>query len=227
MKILITGSRGFIGRNLIERLKDEHCIVEFVRGNTLDELKESVRNSDFIYHLAGCNRTNNEKDFEDVNVGLTRVIVEELEEMNKKSPIVFPSSIQAIIDNPYGRSKKAAEDLLIDYKNRTGAIVYLYRLTHVFGRWAPPNYNSVVATWMYNAMNGKCLSVWDENRVIELLHIDDVVKEFYKLLSGEIKIRETFLEVKPTFKINLLLLAKIIELLCITYADNQRGWKNE
>lgn len=226
MKILITGSRGFIGRNLIERLKDEHCIVEFVRGNTLDELKESVRNSDFIYHLAGCNRTNNEKDYEDVNVGLTRIVIETLEEMNKKPPIVFPSSIQAILDNPYGRSKKAAEELLIDYKNRTGAVVYLYRLTHVFGRWALPNYNSVVATWIYNAINGKPLSVWDENRVIELLYVEDVVKEFYKLLSAEIK-DEEILEVKPTFKINLLLLAKIIELICFTYASNQREWKNE
>lgn len=218
-KVLVSGSRGFIGRNLVEKLKEEeHQIFTFNREDSVEDLKDSLKKSDFIYHLAGVNRPNNDKEFEVVNVGLTRIIVDILCELDKFPTIVFSSSMQANFDNPYGRSKKDAEDILIDYKNKTGAEVYIYRLPNVFGKWAKPNYNSVVATFMYNISHGKEIRISDEKKVIELVYVEDVVEEFVSILNG-VKPDDVLASVKPTFKITLGKLAEVIKMF-------KRGFKD-
>ncbi len=212
--VLVTGSNGFIGRNLIQNLsrkKAEYKIITFGRDNSLKDLKSSLAQADFVYHLAAVNRTNNEKDFERVNVGLTKQIVDILIDMNRKVNIVMTSSVQALEDNPYGKSKKAAEDILKDYSNKIKASVYIYRLPNVFGKWGRPNYNSVVSTFCYNITHEKDIWISDENKEIELVYIDDVVREFTRLLEVQDVGKTEFFEVKPTFKITLGELAKIIK----------------
>jgi UDP-2-acetamido-2,6-beta-L-arabino-hexul-4-ose reductase len=211
-RVLVTGSRGFIGKNLIEQLeKSNHQIFTFNRGDSVENLKDYLEESEFIYHLAAVNRPNNDEEFEIVNVGLTKTIVDILYELNNCPTIVFSSSIQAVFDNLYGRSKKAAEDILINYKNRTGAKVYIYRLPNVFGKWAKPNYNSVVATFMYNIVNGKEIWISDEHKILELVYIDDVIKSFLDILNG-IKYDDVFLEIRPVYSITLGKLAEAISM---------------
>jgi len=204
MNILVTGWKGFIGQNLIKNLlrNKEIEILKFGREDTIKELRELIEEADFIYHLAAVNRPKNEEEFETVNVGLTKTIVEILLEMNKKIPIVISSSIQAVLDNPYGKSKKTAEEILAGYGEKTGADVYIYRLSNVFGKWERPNYNSVVATFCYNIACDKEILISDKTKKIELVYIDDVVKEFVQLLS-ERKEYAGYLQVTPIFRITL------------------------
>ncbi|MCL5033334.1 MAG: NAD-dependent epimerase/dehydratase family protein [Thermotogae bacterium] len=212
-QVLVTGSNGFIGRNLIQNLsrkKSEYKIITFGRDNSLEDLKSSLAQVDFVYHLAAINRTNDEKDFERVNVGLTKQIVDTLIDMNRKVDIVMTSSVQALADNPYGKSKKAAEGILKSYSEKMKASVYIYRLPNVFGKWGKPNYNSVVSTFCYNITHEKDIWISDENKEIELVHVDDVVKEFAHLLEIQSANKLIFSEVKPTFKITLGKLAQMI-----------------
>ncbi|MGC9219446.1 MAG: NAD-dependent epimerase/dehydratase family protein, partial [Athalassotoga sp.] len=204
--VLVTGSNGFIGRNLIQNLsrkKTEYKIITFGRNNSLEDLKSSLAQADFVYHLAAVNRTSDEKDFERINVGLTKQIVDILIDMDRKVSIVMTSSVQALEDNPYGKSKKAAEEILKDYSNKIKASVYIYRLPNVFGKWGKPNYNSVVSTFCYNITHEKDIWISDENKEIELVYIDDVVREFTRLLEVQDVGKTEFFEVKPTFKITL------------------------
>jgi UDP-2-acetamido-2,6-beta-L-arabino-hexul-4-ose reductase len=204
MKVLVTGAKGFIGQNLIKNLlrNKEIEILEFDRENTIEELRKQIEETDFIYHFAAVNRPKNEEEFETVNVGLTKEIVEILLEMNKRIPIVISSSIQAALNNPYGKSKKAAEEILIGYRGKTGADVYIYRLSNVFGKWAIPNYNSAVATFCYNIAHDKEILISDKMKKVELVYIDDVVKDFVQLLS-ERKEYTGYLQVIPIFSISL------------------------
>ncbi|MCL5033335.1 MAG: NAD-dependent epimerase/dehydratase family protein [Thermotogae bacterium] len=147
---------------------------------------------------------------ERVNVGLTKQIVDTLIDMNRKVDIVMTSSVQALADNPYGKSKKAAEGILKSYSEKMKASVYIYRLPNVFGKWGKPNYNSVVSTFCYNITHEKDIWISDENKEIELVHVDDVVKEFAHLLEIQSANKLIFSEVKPTFKITLGKLAQMI-----------------
>ncbi len=212
MKVLVTGWKGFIGQNLIKNLSrnKEIEILKFGKEDTIEDLRKLIEEADFVYHLAAVNRPENEEDFKIVNVGLTKIIVEMLLEMNKKIPIVISSSIQAALDNPYGKSKKAAEEILIGYREKTGANVYIYRLSNVFGKWERPNYNSVVATFCYNIAHDKEVLISDKMKEVELVYIDDVVKEFVQLLS-ERKEYTGYLQVMPIFRITLEELAAKIE----------------
>ena len=204
MKVLVTGSKGFIGQNLIKNLlRDKEIeILEFDKENTIEELRNQIEETDFIYHFAAVNRPKNEEEFKIVNVELTKTIVEILLEMNKKIPIVISSSIQIALDNPYGNSKKAAEEILIGYREKTGADVYIYRLSNVFGKWSKPNYNSAVATFCYNIAHDKEVWISDKAKNIELIYIDDVVDEFVHLLSVR-KEYTGYLQVMPKFSITL------------------------
>ncbi len=151
MKVVVTGSAGFIGSNLCVALKRAgHRVLTFERENTDEELRELLKVADFVYHLAGVNRPESEEEFQTVNVGLTAKICEHLLALGRATPIVFASSVQAMQNNPYGRSKCQAENVLDDYVRQGGGHVRMYRLTNVFGKWCRPNYNSVVATLCYN-----------------------------------------------------------------------------
>jgi UDP-2-acetamido-2,6-beta-L-arabino-hexul-4-ose reductase len=214
--ILITGAEGFIGKNLAEALtrKEDLEIMKFDVQDDIHDLESFLKRADLIFHLAGINRPEKVEDFETGNVGLTDKIVILLEKLEKPTPIVFSSSIQAALDNPYGRSKKGAEDVLRVYSKKNNAKTYIFRLPNVFGKWSRPNYNSVVATFCYNISRNLDIHISDENKELELVYIDDVIREFLALLScnGE-DIQKIYYEVDRVFRLTLGELAeKIYEL---------------
>ncbi len=203
--VLVTGSNGFIGKNLIEALnrKEDVCVKCFDREDTTDTLVGLIKDADFIYHIAGANRPK--------NVDLTQKIVDILATYNKKAPIVYTSSIQAGKDNPYGKSKKRGEDILIKYSVENNVPIYIYRLLNVFGKWAKPNYNSVVATFCYNIARNIEIEISDPKTELELIYIDDLVEEFLKAIEREGKYSENyFFKIDTTFKITLKRLAEVI-----------------
>lgn len=186
MNILVTGANGFIGKNLVATLKRlENCeIILIDRENSKDELKEGLLKADFIFHLAGINRPKSEDEFFEGNSGLTGEIVEFLKENNKSTPIVITSSIQADLDNAYGKSKKLSEQALLEYKNETNAKVFIFRLPNVFGKWCRPNYNSAIATFCHNIARGEEVWISDPSREMTLVYIDDVVNSLVNSMIG-------------------------------------------
>jgi UDP-2-acetamido-2,6-beta-L-arabino-hexul-4-ose reductase len=195
VKVLVTGSKGFIGRNLVEHLKalgDSHVteVMEYTRETPESLLDEYCRECDFVFHLAGVNRTDDPAEFTTVNVGLTTRLLDALRR-GSQAPVLLASSIQAGLDhpdNPYGRSKLMAEVATIEYSLDTGASVFPYRLPGVFGKWARPNYNSVVATFCYNIARDLPITVNDPSAWLSLVYIDDVVREFIDVMfKGELR----------------------------------------
>jgi len=211
--ILVTGSSGFIGKNLIEGLNKLKGIEikKFDIDDNISTLKNHLEEADLIFHLAGVNRPEKVEEFEIGNVNLTQTLVDILEKLEKNTPIVFTSSIQATKNNSYGISKKKAEKILYNYSKRNRATIYIYRLPNVFGKWCKPNYNSVVATFCYNISHGLNISISDESKKIELVYIDDVIDEFIQLVSREQEDYEKrYYRIKRTFKMTLKELAKKI-----------------
>lgn len=212
MKILVTGAKGFIGKNLITELKNRKYtdIFEYDIDSTYEELDKFTRESEFVYHLAGVNRSKDKKDFLEGNFGFTSMLLDNLKKYNNKSPVVLASSIQAELDNPYGMSKKAGEDLLFDYCKDTGAKVLIYRFPNVFGKWCKPNYNSAVATFSYNIANNLPITISDPNKIMNLVYIDDLVNELVNGLNGKENKKEDFCYVEPVYIVKL---GKIVDLL--------------
>lgn len=196
MKILVTGSNGFIGKNLVHTLKNIKngkdnsfpiCvseIYEYDRNNNLDDLRKYTKDCDFVVHLAGVNRPKDNKEFYDGNKGTIELLCEYLKENNNKCPVLVTSSVQVGKDNDYALSKKQGEEYIKDFSKKQGNVVYIYRLANVFGKWCRPNYNSVVATWCYNIANDLDIIVNDENAVIPFVYIDDVVNEIINCING-------------------------------------------
>ena len=204
--VLVTGSEGFIGKSLIVRLEelDNVTIKSFDKDDSIDTLKKYLKETDIIFHFAGVNRPKKVEEFEKVNTGLTKDIVNLLEEMDKKTPIVITSSIQAELDNPYGKSKKMAEDELTKYAKKNSVPVYIYRLPNVFGKWSRPNYNSVVSTFCYNISHNLDITISDPKRELELVYIDDIIDEFISLLSrGASDFNKYYYNIGRTFKVTL------------------------
>lgn len=193
MKILVTGAKGFIGRNLIEELKRQgHEILAYDIDSTEEQLDEYTETCEFVYHLAGVNRPENPEDFMSGNFGFTSVLLESLKKHENKAPIMLSSSIQAELDNPYGRSKKAGEELIFQYGRENDVTVYVYRFPNVFGKWCRPNYNSAVATFCHNISRNLPIQVNETNPTLTLVYIDDLVKELVRTLNGEVNISETY-----------------------------------
>ncbi|MGC9337358.1 MAG: NAD-dependent epimerase/dehydratase family protein [Candidatus Cloacimonadia bacterium] len=212
-KILITGSNGFVGKNLIEGLSRVPGleIKKFDVDHDLSLLKKYLGEVDCLFHFAGVNRPEHTNEFEAGNVVLTQKLTGLLAELRRNIPVVLTSSIQATLDNPYGKSKKKAEDVLIRYSKENDAKIYIYRLPNVFGKWCRPNYNSVVATFCYNISHGLDITISDVNNEIELVYIDDVVREFIGLVSnGSENKNQYYYKIDRTFKITLGELAKKI-----------------
>ncbi|MBE3128187.1 MAG: NAD-dependent epimerase/dehydratase family protein, partial [Actinobacteria bacterium] len=204
--VLVTGAKGFIGKNLIVRLQELNNIKikSFDKEEDIDTLKKFLGEADFIFHLAGVNRPENAEEFEKVNTGLTESVIDLLEKMNKKIPIVITSSIQAKLDTPYGKSKKIAEDELIKYAERNSVPIYIYRLPNVFGKWSRPNYNSVVSTFCYNISHNLDITISDPKRELELVYIDDVISEFISLLNRKNSdFHKYYYNIKRIFKVTL------------------------
>lgn len=177
MKILVTGSGGFVGKNLISILnaRDGFEVVKYSKRNSLKDLEDLIRTCDFIVHLAGVNRPVDASEFYESNFHLTNQICDLLEKNNLKTPILLSSSIQAERDNDYGKSKLQAEERVMQYAKDSNAKAYIYRFKNLYGKWSKPNYNSVVATWCYNIARDIEITVSDLSIELELCYIDDVI----------------------------------------------------
>ena len=188
--ILITGTNGFVGKNLQLHLSERKDVQVrcFTRANTVDELPALLNGADFVFHLAGVNRPQDPAAFVVGNAGLTQALCTALAQVatttGRKVPVVFASSIQAAQDNAYGQSKRAAEDALFALQHEYGVPVHVFRLPNVFGKWARPNYNSAVATFCHNTARGLPITVNDPAASLTLVYVDDVVQRFIHLLDG-------------------------------------------
>ncbi|MBP1573096.1 MAG: capsular polysaccharide biosynthesis protein CapF [Oscillospiraceae bacterium] len=201
MKILITGAKGFVGKNLTEALKNirdgkdkthPSLSIEEIYcydiDSTAEELETACANADFVFNLAGVNRPQNPEEFMQGNFEFASTLLETLKKHNNKCPVMVSSSIQATCigryDSDYGRSKKAGEELVFSYAQETGAKILVYRFPNLFGKWCRPNYNSAVATFCNNIANDLPITVNDRNVQLELLYIDDLVDEMMACLEG-------------------------------------------
>jgi UDP-2-acetamido-2,6-beta-L-arabino-hexul-4-ose reductase len=180
MRILVTGGRGFLGRNLVAHLHErKDCETRiFDREDSTEDLKNWLLEADVIFHLAGINRPQNPIDFETGNAELTEQVCQFLQKAGRSPKIVFSSSIQAESDNPYGTSKAKAENALWHFAAETEACVRIYRLKNLFGKWCRPNYNSVTATFCHNIATDLPIAVSDPAHEVELSYVDDVVEAF-------------------------------------------------
>ena len=187
MKVLVTGAKGFIGKNLITELKrlEDAVVYEFDVDTDITLLDEYCKECDFVFNLAGVNRPETIEEFMEGNFGFATTLVDTLKKYGNTCPIMNSSSIQAKLDNPYGKSKKAGEDMLFAYGKETGAKIYVYRFPNVFGKWCRPNYNSAVATFCNNIANDLPIQVNDRSTQMQLVYIDDVVEELLTALKGE------------------------------------------
>lgn len=224
MKILITGAKGFIGKNLVSQLRNigegkannyeisgkELTIFEYDVDSDIQELDSYCREADFVFHLAGVNRPKDSSEFMLGNYGFTSQLLNALKRHENRCPVMLSSSIQATLDNPYGESKRAGEQLMFDYAKETGAKVLVYRFPNVFGKWCRPNYNSVIATFCNNIANDLPIQINDASVKLNLVYIDDVVDELIAALCGDEHYEDKFGSVKPIYTITL---GEIVDLL--------------
>ena len=209
----MTGASGFVGRNLVAALerRADVTVLRFTREHTPDDLDAMLAEADLVFHLAGVNRPESEDEFERVNVGLTEEICARLRGLGRKPTLVLASSIQAERDNPYGRSKRRAEEVVSRFAEEMRAPAAIFRLRNVFGKWARPAYNSVVATFCHNAAHDLPLTISDPSREVRLVYVDDVVRAFLGLLDSPLEagVCERR-EVGPSYAITLGRLAETI-----------------
>ncbi len=200
MKVLITGSNGFIGKNLVSYLQELENIelITFTKGDKIETIEKQINELDFIFHLAGINRPQNNNEFYEGNYNLTKSLVDLITKNNLNIPFVYTSSIQAELDNDYGKSKKQAEDYIFENLKTP----YIFRLHNVFGKWCKPNYNSVIATFCYNISHNLEITVNDENKELELIYIDDICETFVELIKGNdiSEVKENIHYINPRYK---------------------------
>lgn len=201
MKVLVTGSNGFIGKNLVVRLRERAGIdvLSFARTDSPAELAAKVKQADFVFHLAGVNRPQHESEFVEGNKDLTVLLCETIRASGRKIPVVYTSSVQAELDNAYGASKLAAEQALLALAEQADVPVWIYRLPNVFGKWCRPNYNSAVATFCHNIVHGLPIAINDPAAALRLVYVDDAVTAFLSHL-GQPASGAAFAEVSTIYK---------------------------
>lgn len=204
MRILVTGANGFIGQNLVMHFQEKEGVevVPFTRAHSVNDLPTMLEGVDWVFHLAGMNRPENTEEFVTGNFELTQQLCEAVRASNEVVSLVYTSSIQAERNNDYGSSKRAAEDALMTLHRETSNQVFIYRLPNVFGKWARPNYNSVVATFCHNVARGLPIQINDRSAMVRLVYVDDVVTCFMALLEGADQ-KAPFAEVTPEYQITL------------------------
>lgn len=209
MKILVTGADGFIGKNLVVRLRENPAfeVLPITRASSADALREAVNKTEFVFHLAGANRPTDQADFNRINIEFTQVLADALSAAKNRAPVVFASSRKAGEDSLYGSSKIGAEQALLQLAE-TGSIVQIFRLPNVFGKWCRPNYNSAVATFCNNVAHGLAIQISDPNAPLELVYIDDVVDHFVAMPGPAMT--TGFGEVTPTYKTTVGVVADLI-----------------
>ena len=212
MRIVITGGRGFLGRNLVARLLErEDCDITIIgRNNSTNELRTALLGADVVFHLAGVNRPQSPQEFDLGNAGMTELICQILSKNGRSPKIIFSSSVQAGQDNPYGMSKAKAEKILRKFSTVTGTPVRIYRLMHLYGKWCRPNYNSVTATFCYNVANSLPISLSNPTHEIELTYVDDVVSAFISEIDEDSSVSHSVPNI-PSYKIRLGILADTIQ----------------
>lgn len=198
MKILVTGAKGFVGKNLcaqLNNIRQGKCrsynlpfsieaVYEYDLDCSTSDLEQWCAECDFVFNLAGVNRPQNTEEFMQGNFGFASTLLDSLKKHGNRCPVMISSSIQAELDNPYGESKRAGEQLMFNYATATGAKVLVYRFPNLFGKWCRPNYNSAVATFCNNIANDLPIQVNDPNVTLRLCYIDDVVDELISALTG-------------------------------------------
>lgn len=229
MNILVTGAKGFVGKNLSEALKNLRDGKDRTRpGLVIDEiceydvdsepslLEDFCRKADFVFNLAGVNRPKDQSEFMKGNYGFANTLLDTLKKSGNTCPVMLSSSIQAALDNPYGESKRAGEQLMFDYAKETGAKVYVYRFPNIFGKWCRPNYNSAVATFCHNIANDLPIQVNDPSTLLHLVYIDDVVRELLDVLEGRAHQVGNYFEVPVVHDVTL---GEIVNLLGLFHAQ--------
>ena len=208
MNVLVTGSNGFIGKHTCLLLKRKgHTVFEYDLGSTEDELRDYISKADFVIHLAGINRPLTTEEFYNGNTNFTKKVVDLIKESGKNTPIIMSSSIQASLDNDYGKSKKMGEDYLFS----SGLPVYVYRLANAFGKWCRPNYNSACATFCYNIAHNLEIQIRDREYVVHFNYVTDIVEEFLRVVElKEHNGEKNILYVNPTYDCSLGKLADLL-----------------
>ena len=223
MKVLVTGAKGFVGKNLCAQLKNIKEgkarnyspltiseVYEYDVDSTPDDLEQYCKDTDFVFNLAGINRPKNQDEFMKGNFGFASTLLDTLKKYNNTCPVMISSSIQAELDIPYGDSKRAGEELMFKYSEETGAKVLVYRFPNLFGKWCRPNYNSVVATFCNNIANDLPIQVNDPNAALNLCYVDDVVEELILSLQGREHRNDKFCFVPIVHQVKL---GEIVDLL--------------
>jgi UDP-2-acetamido-2,6-beta-L-arabino-hexul-4-ose reductase len=216
--ILITGAKGFLAKNLIARLLglgfSNLLLVDRDTPKTTYEVY--VKQAQFIFHFAGVNRPQDPKDFLVGNTDSIAELIGLLEKFNSKAPVVVSSSTQAMDPNPYGLSKKAGEDLLLSFSTKHKHPIFIYRFTNIFGKWARPNYNSVVATFCYNIARDLPIKINDEQAKISLVYVDDVIDEMLRVMDGKVTTIDGILRILPEYEITVGQLAENLQRFKLT-----------
>jgi UDP-2-acetamido-2,6-beta-L-arabino-hexul-4-ose reductase len=220
---LVTGASGFLGRNLCAflRLKADVQVIGYDLGSPPEVLDKGLKEADVVFHLAGVNRPEKVEEFAEGNTDFTAMVCEKLQALDRRPTIVFSSSVQADQHNPYGVSKRKAEERLLDFALKAGAQVVIFRLKNVFGKWCRPNYNSVVATFCHNIAHDLPIAISDPTKVLELVYVDDVCRAMLQAAAIEPPVSGGpgnstaggFAEVAPVFTITLGRLAESIRSL--------------
>jgi Nucleoside-diphosphate-sugar epimerases len=233
MNILVTGAKGFVGKNLVAQLynikngkvplsplKGKHLeILEYDIDSDPKDLNVYCEQADFVFNLAGVNRPKDPKDFIKGNFGFASLLLDTLKKYKNSCPVMISSSIQAALDNPYGESKRMGEQLMLDYSKETGSKVLIYRFPNIFGKWCRPNYNSAIATFCYNIAHDLPIQVNDSSTTMHLVYIDDVVEELLLALNDKEHRNDDYCEVPIEHTVTL---GKIVELLHV-FKDSRKS----